>query len=257
MKYTESDLVLRLETSIPAYYVSLNGQTKFYTLASMFLEAAAEHASRRGFGYYDMIRKKVYWVLSRFHVIMHHYPRMTEPVIVETWPKGINRLFFLRDYRMFSEDRRLLASATTAWLILDGNTGRPYKTDPGSKLFDYRAKDRHAIENMPGKLPGVPSPDRQVSRIAGYSDLDINQHVNAIKFIEWIQDCYDVELYQSQNVSEFQINYQLETRYGENLNIKIRNHSADDPFDYFEGMRTSDHNTAFTARIRFGNFEGS
>ncbi len=46
MNYTESDLVLRIENRIPAYFVSLNGQAKFYTLASMLLESAGVHSSR-------------------------------------------------------------------------------------------------------------------------------------------------------------------------------------------------------------------
>lgn len=254
MKYTESDLILHLEKRIPAYYVSLNGQTKFYTLASILLESAAAHAALHGFGYHDMIRDKIYWVLSRFHVIMHSYPLMDEPILVETWPKGANKLFFVRDYRMLSGDNRLLASATTAWLILDGNTGRPQKIDASSDLHDFHIENLHAIEPVPGKLPGIPEPDRHRPLIALYSDLDINKHVNAIKYIEWIQDCYDEKIYRSKNVKEFQINYQLETRFGEEVDIRIRNRTADDPFDYFEGIRTADQNPAFRARIKFEEF---
>lgn len=254
MKYKKSDLVFRLENRIPAYYVSLNGQTKFYTLASMLLESAASHAALFGFGYHDMIRDKVYWVLSRFHVIMHSYPMMDEPVIVETWPKGANKLFFIRDYCMLSADNRILASATTAWLILDGNTGKPKKIEDSSDLHDFHAENLHAIEPVPDKLPVIPDPDRRKSVVARYSDLDINKHVNAIKYIEWIQDCYDEEIYRSENVKEFQINYQAETRFGEEVNIHTRNRTPDDPFDYFEGIRREDQNAAFRARIKFGKF---
>ncbi len=35
MNYRESDLILRLDNKIPSYDVSLNGQTKFYTLCNM------------------------------------------------------------------------------------------------------------------------------------------------------------------------------------------------------------------------------
>ncbi|MFC2080592.1 acyl-[acyl-carrier-protein] thioesterase [Bacteroidota bacterium] len=251
MKYTDSDLIFRLENRIPSYYVSLNGQPQFYTLASMLLEGAAIHATSLGFGYHDMMRDKVYWVLSRFHIIMHSYPMMDEPVIVETWPKRASKLFFMRDYHMYSGNNRLLASASTAWLILDGNTGRPKKIDAGSSLKDFPVKDLHAIDIMPDKLPGIPEPDRRRSVVALYSDLDINQHVNAIKYIEWIQDCYDEDTYKSENVKEFQINYQLETRYGEEVDIRIKNKSPEDAFDYFEGIRTLDENSAFRARMKF------
>ena len=253
MKYTEKDLILRIENRIPAYFVSLNGQTKFYTLASMLLEGAAIHSDIHGYGYHDMRRDKVYWVLSRLHVIMHSYPLMNEPVIIETWHKGANKLFFMRDYRMVSEENRLLATATTAWLILDGNTGRP-KKDEDSNLKKFNVENLYAIESLPDKLPGIPEPDRQVSVIARYSDMDINKHVNAMKYIEWIQDCYDEEVYEFFNVQEFQINYQLETRFAEEVDIRIKKLSSKDPFDYFEGIRSRDQNPAFRARIKFGKY---
>ena len=254
MNQRESDLILRLEYKIPSYDVSLNGQTKFYTLCNILLDSAAVHANKFSFGYHDMKRENVYWVLSRFHVIMFTYPRMDSLVRVETWPKGMNKLFFMRDYSMFSRDNRLLASATTAWLILDGNTGRPKKMEKNNHLHNFHIDDYHAVEPVPGKLPGIPYPDRKMSLTARYSDLDINKHVNAVKYIEWVQDCYSQELYEKQNVKEFQINYQSETRFGEAVQIGILKAKEGAGSDLLEGIRTGDGNVAFRARIQFGFF---
>ena len=127
MAKPQSDLVLTLDYRIPTYFVSLNGQTKFYTLCNLLLESAARHAKLFQFGYDDMKRENIYWVLSRFQVSMRSYPKMDQPIKVKTWPKGINKLFFLRDFKILSDDGSVLADATTAWLILDLNTGRPKK----------------------------------------------------------------------------------------------------------------------------------
>jgi medium-chain acyl-[acyl-carrier-protein] hydrolase len=252
MNYRESDLILRLDYKIPSYDVSLNGQTKFYTLCRILLDSAAVHANQYQFGYHDMQKENVYWVLSRFHIIMNGYPGMDDRVKVETWPKGIYRLFFMRDYRILSEDDKLLTTATTAWLVLDGNTGRPRKMEQHNSLHRFHADGLHAIERVPDKLPGITEPDRQISVLARYSDLDINRHVNAVKYIEWVQDCYPQEIYEKQNVKEFQINYQSETRYGDEVQIRIREASKGDPFEYLEGIRASGENTAFRARVQFG-----
>ena len=247
-----SDLILRLDNKIPSYDVSLNGQTKFYTLCNILLDSAAVHANQFRFGYHDMQKDNVYWVLSRFHIIMHEYPSMDDHIKVETWPKGVNKLFFMRDYRILSADDRLLTTATTAWLILDGNTGRPKKMEENNSLHSFHIDDFHAIEAAPDKLPKITEPDRQRPVLARYSDLDINKHVNAVKYIEWVQDCYPQEIYENMNVKEFQINYQAETRHGEEVQIRIRNASPMDPFEYLEGIRTSDENAAFRAKVKFG-----
>ena len=247
-----SDLILRLDAKISSNDVSLNGQTKFYLLCKILLDSAAAHANQYRFGYHDMRKENVYWVLSRFHIIMHHYPGMDERVSVETWPKGVHKLFFMRDYRILSEDGRLLATATSAWLVLDGNTSRPRKMDQNNSLHRFHIEDLHAIEEVPGKLPGIREPDHQVQVLARYSDLDINKHVNAVKYIEWVQDCYPQELYEKQNVKEFQINYRAETRFGEEVLISIQHASVSDPHEYLEGVRTSDRDTVFRARVQFG-----
>jgi medium-chain acyl-[acyl-carrier-protein] hydrolase len=252
MSDRESDLILRLDTKIPSYDVSLNGQTKFYTLCNILLESAAVHANQYRFGYHDMQKENVYWVLSRFHIIMHRYPSMGDRVIVETWPKGLKKLFFMRDYRIHSEDGLLLTTATTAWLVLDGDTGRPRKMEQNNSLHRFYIPDFHAIEQMPGKLPGITGADRKMTVLARYSDLDINKHVNAVKYIEWVQDSYTQELYEKQNVTEFQINYKAETRFGEKVQIGIRTALDPDPFEYLEGIKDNDGNAAFRARIRFG-----
>ena len=254
MNDRESDLILRIENKIPSYDVSLNGQTKFYTLCNILLDSAAVHANKFRFGYRDMQKENVYWVLSRFHIIMHAYPRMDDRIKVETWPKGIYKLFFMRDYRILSEDDRLLTTATTAWLVLDQATGRPKKMEGKNSLHQFHIDNYHAIEPVPVKLPAITEPDRQMPVSARYSDLDINKHVNAVKYIEWVQDCYPQELYEKQNVKEFQINYQAETRFGEQVRINIRNTSGTDPFEYLEGIRTHEGNAAFRARISFASF---
>lgn len=251
MNYQKTDLILRLDDKIPSYDVSLNGQTKFYTLCNILLDSAAIHANKFRFGYHDMQKENVYWVLSRFHIIMHKYPSMDDRIKVETWPKGVNKLFFMRDYRILSANDDLLTSATTAWLILDGNTGRPKKMEDKNSLHNFHIDDFHAIETAPDKLPDITEPDRKMPVVARYSDLDINKHVNAVKYIEWVQDCYPQEIYEKKNVKEFQINYQAETRFGEEVEIRIRKATRTDPFEYLEGIRASGNNAAFRAKVRF------
>jgi medium-chain acyl-[acyl-carrier-protein] hydrolase len=254
MNYQTSDLILRLNNKIPSYDVSLNGHTKFYTLCNILLDSAAAHANKFRFGYHDMQKENVYWVLSRFHIIMHAYPSMDDHIKVETWPKGVRKLFFMRDYRILSADDKLLTTATTAWLILDGYTGRPKKMEENNSLHSFHIDDFHAIEAVPEKLPRITRPDHQLTVSARYSDLDINKHVNAVKYIEWVQDCYSQEVYEKQNVKELQINYQAETKYGEEVQIRIRNASGTDPFEYLEGIRARDENAAFRAKLQFGVF---
>ena len=254
MQHSESNLLLSLEYYLPSYDVSPNGQIKFYTLCSKLFDSAARHAHQLQFGYDDMQRENIYWVLSRFHVKMHAFPKTGEKLIVQTWPKGVHKLFFLRDYNMKSPAGETLSSATTAWLVLDGNTGRPQKIDTSNPLHDFHNSGIHAIDQVPGKLVAINDPDQCVVVSGKYSDLDINKHVNAVKYIEWIQDTYPLEVYEQKNVREFQINYQSEIRYEEDVEIRIKKNNQYDKFDYFEGVKSQDKTIAFRSKILFEDF---
>jgi acyl-ACP thioesterase len=254
MKVKGSELIHATEYRIPVYNVSVNGQTKFYTLCNILLESAASQALELGFGYEDMKKENTYWVLSRFHIKMKSYPRMGQLVKVETWPKGMNRLFFLRDYRIFLVSGEFLAAATSAWILIDGKTGRPRTMEGMGDLQYYAVDDLHAIKQVPLKLPAIARPDDRTNFTVRYSDLDIYKHVNAVKYVEWIQDVYPARLYENHNVEEFQINYQSETRYGEEVEIRIQNDGPEAGFHYFEGVRDHNSVTAFRAKIKFGEF---
>lgn len=254
MKILPEKLVHEVDHRIPTYFVSLNGKTKFNTVCYIFFESAASHATHSRFGYDDMVQANIYWVLSRLHVKMISYPKMGQKVKVRTWPKGIDKLFFLRDYELLDEEGVLLATATTAWLVLDGNTGRPKRLEDIDDLHYYSVEGLHAIEATPEKLPEIQDPDEHFKHIARYSDLDINNHVNAGRYIEWLQDMYPIELYKEQNIKEFQINYQSETRHGEEVDIHLQKSKKLGGFDFTEGIKSQDHSTAFRAKIQFGKF---
>ena len=67
------------------------------------------------------------WMLHRLHILLHKMPLKEEIVTIETWPSGIDRLFALRDYRMFREDGEELVRATSEWMYIDMKRRRPLR----------------------------------------------------------------------------------------------------------------------------------
>ena len=119
------ELTLKKDYEVPAFAADFRGMIKFYYLCDWLFDAASEHARSLGWGYGDLKKHKMYWVLSRFHAIMRHYPGMHEHITLETWPRGISGPFALRDFRLSSGKDTVICLATTAWLIMDAERGRP------------------------------------------------------------------------------------------------------------------------------------
>lgn len=236
------------EFSIHAEDIDCNGKLKFYCICGYFFEIAARHANHLRFGFEDLKQKNVYWVLSRFHIKTINYPGFNQKINIQTWHKGMDRLFGLRDFRMLCEGQEM-AVATSAWIILDKNNGRPVRPEKFIELYTSKT-DHHAINELPDKLESLAESDHIKLIEPGYTDLDINVHVYAGKYIAWIQDLYTPDFYNKHQIAEFQINYLNETRFGEKLRIL----SLDEPVEnklisVIEGRIDGTDNPAFRARL--------
>jgi len=243
--------IWREEFKIHSEAIDINGKLKFYCLCGYFFEFASKHANHLHFGFKDLEQANHYWVLSRLHVKVNEYPGFDQKIILETWHKGINKLFGLRDFRILDINGNILALATSAWLILDKSSGRPVRPDRFKELLNTKT-DRHAILELPDRIE--PLGEYHETRIIepGYTDLDINYHVNAGRYIAWIQDHYTPDFYNRNKISEFQINYLNETRYEEKIRILVRQESSENSYvSRIEGRIDRTDNPAFRAIVNW------
>ncbi len=253
-KSSKYKMIWREAYTIPSHDISVNGRVKFYILCNLLLDSASIHAAHLHFGYDDMKAEEQYWVLSRFVVKMIKYPGFHEKIYIETWPKGVDRLFALRDFKIFSETGEEIGLATSAWIILDAITRRPKKLDHFSDLYEFN-KHQHAIKELPVKISGIETADKTFSFKARFSDLDLNNHVNSGKYIEWIQNCFPAEVYHKKNISSFQINFLSETRFGEKVEVKICNDSKNNDLHFIDALKESDNLSVFRAILQWCGFQ--
>ncbi|KPK86501.1 MAG: hypothetical protein AMS27_04880 [Bacteroides sp. SM23_62_1] len=237
------------EFKIPSDHIDFSGKLKFHSLCGYLFENASQHANHLHFGYKDLQQANFYWVLSRLHIKVNHYPCFEDRIVIETWHKGVNRLFGLRDFRILDVNNQELVLATSAWLMLDKNTGRPVRPDGFADLYNFKT-DHHAIKEIPDKIDPLLNHDTEKIIEPGYTDFDINKHVNAGRYIAWIQDLYSPGFYNKYQIAEFQINYLNETRFEDkiivfsHLNLKNSNH-----YTRVEGKIISTDNPAFRAYL--------
>ena len=84
--------------TIPCYNTDASWRLKPSSFMDLAQEAAGQHAVYLGFGYDDLIATNTAWILSRVHVEFVDAPKWRENITLRTWHKGLNRLFFLRDF---------------------------------------------------------------------------------------------------------------------------------------------------------------
>ena len=182
-------------------------------------EAANLHAAILGFGYDDMIASKTAWVLSRMHVVFVDAPRWRDDVTLFTWHKGLERLFFLRDFMMTDREGNPKIKATTSWLVLNLET-RKLVRDP-NLLDEGTICSENVLDNPADKvvMPKGVEPQFVTGHLVGYSDLDMNGHANNAMYMQWAMDAVNYEISSVKPVKEFTINFNHEVKPQETVSI--------------------------------------
>ena len=206
------------EFSISSFDLNPKGQARLTTMANFFQEMAYHHASQLGFGYDDMKEKQTFWVLSRMRIRIDQYPVWDETVRVETWHRGMDRIFGLRDFRVENSSGDLIGKASTAWLILDVRTRRPIRTVDG--VLQHSKGDESVFKKGLDKIE-LPEEMKMIgSHKVLFSDLDIIRHVNNVKYMEWCIDAAITEDRADREIRELEINFTHEALFGDKIEIK-------------------------------------
>ena len=204
---------------IPCYDTDAQSYLKPSAFMNWAQEAAGIHAVHLGFGYDKLIANNTAWILSRLNIKFIDMPRWREKMTLHTWHKGLNRLFFLRDFVLTDEQGKERVKATTSWLILNLETRRLVR-DP--KLVEEGTVcTENAVENPADKVvvPKDVVPELVMTHTVAYSDVDMNRHANNAMYMQWAMDAVDYQLASTRPVKELTINFNHETKQGDMVDL--------------------------------------
>ena len=236
--------------TIPCFDTDAAWRLKPASFMNMAQEAAGQHAVHLGFGYDDLIVKNTAWILSRVNVKFIDTPKWREDVTLTTWHKGLNRLFFLRDFVVTDKEGRERVKATTSWLVLNLETRRLVR-DP-QLMEDGTICTENAIEQPADKvvMPKEIEPEYVLEHLVAYSDIDTNAHANNAMYMQWAMDAVDYETASTMAVKEFTINFNHETKAGDRVALyRAAVRDGETLRIYVEGK--VDDVSAFTVEIIF------
>jgi medium-chain acyl-[acyl-carrier-protein] hydrolase len=191
---------------------------KVSSLVNMLIQIAWQHAEEMGYGVDSMNKTGLAWMLSRMQLKVDCLPLWNDAIKITTWPKGIRRLLYLRDFIVSDSNDNPLVKGTSEWLMIDINARRPKLRDPDNPAFKVN-ENKHAIE---GEVPvlKIPEDDREIfHHITRYSDIDLNKHLTATRYIDLMFDCFDLEFFKNNRCKEIILNFMREVPFNEKINI--------------------------------------
>ncbi|KAI3982721.1 hypothetical protein MKX01_010204 [Papaver californicum] len=221
-KIVQDGLVYRQNFSIRSYEIGADRTASIETLMNHLQETALNHVRTAGllgdgFGSTpEMTRRNLIWVVSKMQVLVDRYPSWGDVVQVDTWvaaerKNGMRRDWLLRD----SNTGETLTRATSTWVMMNKKTRRLSKIpdEVKAEIEPYFMDCPPIIDEDGRKLQKLDDDTAdfiQAGLTPRWSDLDVNQHVNNVKYIGWILESAPPTILESHQLYSMHLEYRKE-----------------------------------------------
>ena len=213
------------ELSVPTYLSNRYNKLSINGLARLFQEVAEHHTSRTAIGYKDLQQEKKAWVLNQMYYEFYRMPEVAETIQLQTWSRGCNGLYALRDYAMIGPDGEKLAAATSRWVVIDFEKRHVCRID---HLMDhYEHHEQQSVEHEFPRLRTTAEMNTVDRLVVRESSIDRVHHVNNAEYIKWIIDYEGASF----NPSQLEICYHQEIHVDAPVEIQL---GVDQEFRYYQ-----------------------
>ena len=195
------------------------GKSHLTSICNFLQEGASLHAEHAGFGFENMMKRNQVWVLTRLKVVIEKYPVWKDKILLNTWSRGKEGIFHLRDFTINDIENKPIINATSSWAAINYKTRRPGIVE-GLENGIYSLKDKKALNEKLEKLPELKKPVILRKRKIEYTDIDLLYHVNNVKYIELLINSFPIELLSKQSIYSMEINYLGEAKIEDNVIIQ-------------------------------------
>ena len=232
--------VLKLNYRVNLKEVSPNGYISNKGILMMFEDIACYHSDLVGCGYNDVETTHSVWILLNWKVKILNRVRYGDEVTVKTWTHSSNKLYSYRDFEMYDKDNKLIAIATSKWVLMSSET--------------------HNVIHIPDKLITIFSPeetevfgDNKITKLTEPSnsklvysfnvqrrDIDVNHHMNNLFYLDYAYEALPEEIYKK-DFKQIEIMY----KYSAKLGNKVNCFYAEENGSQYIVMKNEDYTTIY------------
>ena len=176
--------------------------------------ACALHASRD-----EMLDKyNAFWMLARVWYRLDEPLKWGERLRIRTWHRGGRGASSYRDFDLFVNDAPV-GEAVSLWVLANAQT---HKLVRMAGIEEFQGTDGGALckTRLLNKVRMPPDMTCAGTRSFRYSDLDVNGHVNNVRYADIVCDALHLERMGAERfVSSLPVGYQAECRVGETVDL--------------------------------------
>lgn len=192
------------------------GRMKLSTLLTCAQEVAGKHSALLGADYDTLLKKQLFWAVSRHKVQITRLPLLGETITVQTWPMPTTRVAYPRALAAFDAQGNELFRSISLWVLMDIENRNMVL--PGKSGVEVNGTLTGGELAVPHSL--VPKDlTTTTERTVTYTCLDRNGHMNNTRYLDWVEDLLPSVFHKEHIPKELVICYANEAREGQVLHL--------------------------------------
>lgn len=222
--------ILSRELMVKPSECNANKQLPLTLLVSQLIDLATDHANNLGIGFIKLEAVGLGWVLSRLSLSMNRWPKNGESYILSTWIEQFNSHYSERCFSVADKEGNVYGYVRTVWMVIDLekhlSVGTAKLTVNEEVILDLNCP----VKRMQKHKSFIPTSITEYT--FQYTDLDFYRHVNTVRYISILLNCFSLQDFDSHVISHFEIAFAHEARYKETATIKsIREKVENNPLN--------------------------
>jgi acyl-ACP thioesterase len=224
-------------------YFEMNkfGEASPTHILTLLEETAADHCYAIDHSLYELEKQNIGWILLSGIMEMDRYPVYKEKITIRTW---LSRYSAIRGYReniLFDEKRNIIGRSRGLWIFLDIKKRKPVRIfDDIKERWSCRNEeciDHDITQKIESTNSSVPSREFK----ANWFDVDMYNHVNNIKYLQWLLESTPVEIIDNFYLKSIDGRFISEAKYGDTILSFTEMGKSDNSFVHT--IKTSGNNT--------------
>lgn len=208
------------------------------SILSILENIAGSHSAYVHFSFKDLEKDHLTWVILSWKLKVIKRINADTVVRVQTWGRFSNKIFVIRDFKIFDNTGDLCAIASSKWCLVNTETSRIAKM-PSNLEEIYHGFHNESVFGVED-LPKLTEPHLEPIAVDTYRirrfDLDLNKHVHNLNYLNFAYELLPDSVYDGEELNNAEILFKKELKYGDT----VKSYLYKDEDSYYVVMKSLD-----------------
>ena len=209
------------------YEVNSELRCKLSSIINFLGDIGTQQSEGLGVGMEYCEKKNCAWVFYKYDIKMHRYPMFREIINITTEPVGFKKFYGLRKYIISDGEENVIGEALALFFLIDMEKRRPMRIQE-EQYAAYGLYDDVNYNVDMEKVEKCEEEQYHKQFDIRYGDIDSNNHVNNVKYVEWAIEAVPPEVVSNYVLRRIKVIFEKETTYGEKISASATVRGKDD-----------------------------